>query len=56
MPGDLFENYVCFFDAFENNFGIKREFTIYLKESCWFASDQHFSSEYFHKVLLVKKI
>ena len=56
MPGDLFENYVCFFDAFENNFGIEHKFPKYLNESCRFASDQHFSSEYFHKDLLVKKI
>ena len=34
---------VCFFHAFENNFGIKQKFTKYVKESCCFASDQHFS-------------
>ena len=32
-----------------NNCGIKHEFTYYLKESCGFVSDLHFSFKYFSK-------
>ena len=38
MPGDI-----CTYDAFQNNLEIKLKFTNYLKESCWFGSEQHFS-------------
>ena len=37
------ETIVCFSHTFDNNLGIKRKFTKYLKESCCLASDQHFS-------------
>ena len=33
------ERSVCFSHTFENNLAIKREFTKYLKESCYLASD-----------------
>ena len=32
------ESIVCYFNAFGNNLGIKREFTKYLKESCCLTS------------------
>ena len=38
---------VCFSHTFENNLRIKRKFTKYLKESSFFASDQHFSFKCF---------
>ena len=33
------ESIVCYFHTFENNFGIKRLFTNYLKQNCCLASD-----------------
>ena len=35
--------------TFENNFDIKHEITKYLKECCWFSSDQHFLFIFFLK-------
>ena len=34
---------ICYSHTFDNNLGIKRKFTKYLKESCCLAADQHFS-------------
>ena len=37
------ETIVCYSHTFDNNLGIKRKFTKYLKEICCLAADQHFS-------------
>ena len=50
------QNVVCYFHTFENDFGIKRKFTKYLKESCCFTSGKHFSFKYFPKNAFVGKI
>ena len=39
---------VCIYHSFDNNFGIDDDFTEYLKESCWYRSNWHFSIKYFH--------
>ena len=36
-------------DTFDNNFGVKNDFTKYLKESCWYCSEKYFSFKYFPK-------
>ena len=43
------ESVVRTFDTFQNNFGINHKFTKYLKESCGFDFNQHFSFKYFLK-------
>ena len=48
-------NIVCYFHTFENNLGLKRNFTKYLKEICFLSSDQHFSFKYFPKNAFVRK-
>ena len=40
---------ICYFHTFENNLGIKRKFTKYLKGSCCLTSCQHISFKYFQK-------
>ena len=40
---------VCFSHTFENYLWMKRKFTKYLKESCCWASDQHFSLKCFQE-------
>ena len=44
---------VCYSHTFVNNLGIKHKFTKDLKESCFCASDQHFSFKYLLKKLLL---
>ena len=34
---------VCIYGTFDYNLGIKEDFIKYLKESCWWSSEQHFS-------------
>ena len=43
------QNNVCYFHTFENDLGMKRNFTKYLKEICCLSSDQHFSLKCFQK-------
>ena len=45
----LLESIVCHSHTFQNNLGITRNFTKYLKEMCCLASDLHFSFKYFMK-------
>ena len=49
---DIYEvrelNVVCIFDTFNCKLEIKIQFTKYLKENCWFCSDQYFSFIPFH--------
>ena len=40
---DLMKIVVWIYGSFDNNFGLKKDFTKYLKESCWLSSKQHFS-------------
>ena len=47
---------VWIFNTFDKNFGIKNDFTKYLKESCWLCSDPHFSFKYFSKNAFAWKI
>ena len=47
---------VCFENTFENNLEIKNNFMKYLKKSCEFRSNQHFSFEYFPKDAVIKKL
>ena len=50
------ETIVCYSHTFENNLGIKRKFTKYLKESCSMASDQHLSFKFLQQNAFVSKI
>ena len=47
-------NILCYFHTFENNLGLKQNFTKYLKEICSLSSDQHFSFKYFQKKCFCK--
>ena len=38
---------VWFYDIFDNEVGYKKESTKYLKEICWWCSDQYFPFKYF---------
>ena len=49
-------NIVCNFHTFENNLGMKRNFTKYFKERFCLSSDQHFSFKYFQKNAFVREI
>ena len=49
------ESIVCYSHTFENNLVIKQNITEYLKESCSFASDQHFPFNYIPKNAFVSK-
>ena len=49
-------NIVCCFHTFENNLGMKRNFTKYFKEICCLSSDQHFSFRSFQKNAFVREI
>ena len=49
-------NIICSFHTFENNFGIKLNFTKYLKEICCLYSGQRFSFKCFQKNALVREI
>ena len=42
--------------TFENDFGMKHEFVKYLKESCRWSSDEHFSFKYFPNIAFTRKI
>ena len=50
------ESIVCYSHTFGNNLGIKGNFKKYLKESCWLASDQHFSFKCFPENVFASKI
>ena len=50
------EGIVCYSHNFENKFGIKHNFTKYLKESCCLASNEHFSFKYFQENVFLSKI
>ena len=52
----ILESIACYSYTFENNLGMKRKFTKYLKESCYLASDQHFSFKCFTENASVSKI
>ena len=54
--GGTLESFVCYSHTFENNLGIKRKFTKYLKKSSFFASDQQFSFRCFPENASVGKI
>ena len=57
MPGDKCISIVAWaYDTFENNFGIKHEFTNYLKGKCSFGSEQHLSFAFLSTKALVTKI
>ena len=47
---------VWIYDAFDDIFEIEDDFTKYLKESCWYYSDEHFSFKYFPKQAFARKI
>ena len=49
-------NIVCYFHTFENNLGMKLNFTKYLKDICCMFSDQHFSFKCFQKKAFVREI
>ena len=40
---------VCIFDTFENDLEMKNVVTKFLKRSCQYLSDEHFSFIYSHK-------
>ena len=42
--------------TFENNFGMKHEFTNYLKESCRWSSEEQFFFKYFQNIAFVREI
>ena len=44
------------YDDFDNNFGFKNNFTIFLERSCVYGSVPHFSLKYFQKNPLITKI
>ena len=50
------ETVVWNYGIFDNNFGIKNDFTKYLKESSWSCPDQDFSIKYISIYALVCKI
>ena len=50
------ESIVCYFHTFENNFGIKRIFTNYLKQSFCLPSDQPFPFKCFQENAFESKI
>ena len=47
---------VCTCDTFENHFEIKQKFEKYLKGSCWFIFDLHFSFKYYLQINSVFEI
>ena len=49
-------NVVWTFQTFENNFGLKQQFTNYLMESCRQNSDEQFSFKYFLNIAFVREI
>ena len=42
-PKSSSRNIVCYFHTFENNLGMKRNFTKFLKQICCLSSDEHSS-------------
>ena len=55
IPGDL-DRVISMYNNLENDFGIKLDLTEYLKGSCWFCSDIHFSLKYFFPKRMWSKI
>ena len=49
-------NIICYFHTFENNLGMKQNFTKYLKKICCLSSDQLFSFKCFQKNAFIKEI
>ena len=47
---------VCYTHTYENNLEMKHKLAKYLMESCYLASDQHFSFKYFLENAFVSKI
>ena len=48
------KNVVWSYENFENNFGMDKKMTKYLKKSCSLSSDQHFSLKRIPKELLIQ--
>ena len=44
---DTLESIICYSHTLDDNLGIKENLTTYLEESCYLASDQHFSFKCF---------
>ena len=56
MTGAILTSLVWTYDTWNSNFGIKHKFKKYLKESCWFSSDQHFLLNFLSKNAHVVKL
>ena len=56
LVGDLLDNIVCTYDAFENNLRVNKKLGKYFEESCWKFIDQHFFFRYLLKVAFVREI